>query len=580
MAPMTCATAVCERKLKSGVGFVVSGLVDAYLFPANASIVKVATLQDKRLLRRLARVLPDSREDELIQFREINFALDILLELQNIDLAKAMVESFPRVCITTAITTAATYGQTEFLQWLHERHQAACWGGEEITQAAQSGHIDTVKWLHQNTTPLLPQPLLEIGARQADGALLDFAIQVCQERPIERDLQAAVMSGCLNNLIKLSTMLPDSPIYAYHACYGGHLDVIKWLNNHGGVFSPDMMAIAASQGHLHLVQWLHAFRSEGCSTDAMDRAVQNGHLDVVKWLLRNRTEGCSRWAMSSAITGKHYDVIQELYDCCSDDWIGALVDEAAKSGSFDLVRWAYNTYPKTCTPEALSFAALSGNKEVFNWLHTKMQIQCPSASVISKLAFKGDLEMMQDKRIDTSDMIEHPYIRIDAMQSAAINGHIHILEWLYDPSVRPQGASIFEAAARAGKLNSIKWLHEHEFPSDGRAMDEAARAGHLEVVKWLHFNRTEGCSTQAMANAAERDHLHVMQFLREHRTEGCCTRAPLYAASEGHLEVLQWLKLYYPDIVSRAFVEFDAPSMIEYASQYGWGAQIVQALER
>ncbi len=43
---------------------------------------------------------------------------------------------------------------------------------------------------------------------------------------------------------------------------------------------------AAANGHLEVVRWLHANRTEGCTTSAMDDAAKNGHLEVVQWLHR------------------------------------------------------------------------------------------------------------------------------------------------------------------------------------------------------------------------------------------------------------------------------------------------------
>ncbi|OWZ10358.1 hypothetical protein PHMEG_00016801 [Phytophthora megakarya] len=56
--------------------------------------------------------------------------------------------------------------------------------------------------------------------------------------------------------------------------------------------SPSAMDTAAANGHLEVVQWLHTNRSEGCTTDVMDVAAASGHLKVVKWLHYNRFEGC------------------------------------------------------------------------------------------------------------------------------------------------------------------------------------------------------------------------------------------------------------------------------------------------
>ncbi|KAI8925251.1 hypothetical protein BC831DRAFT_462006 [Entophlyctis helioformis] len=59
---------------------------------------------------------------------------------------------------------------------------------------------------------------------------------------------------------------------------------------------------AAENGHLHVVKWLHANRTEGCTTNAMDWAARSGHLHVVKWLLAHRTEGFTYEALIESKT--------------------------------------------------------------------------------------------------------------------------------------------------------------------------------------------------------------------------------------------------------------------------------------
>ena len=68
------------------------------------------------------------------------------------------------------------------------------------------------------------------------------------------------------------------------ATYYGHLHVIQWLHeNREEGCTHWAMDWAASKGHLHVVQWLHKNRQEGCTTNAMDLAAENGHLHVVQW---------------------------------------------------------------------------------------------------------------------------------------------------------------------------------------------------------------------------------------------------------------------------------------------------------
>ena len=64
--------------------------------------------------------------------------------------------------------------------------------------------------------------------------------------------------------------------------------VLTWLHTyrvgHGSVDMGKLMDYAAKNGHIEVVKWLSAHRTEGCTTFAMDWAAREGHLDIVKWL--------------------------------------------------------------------------------------------------------------------------------------------------------------------------------------------------------------------------------------------------------------------------------------------------------
>jgi Ankyrin repeats (many copies) len=79
----------------------------------------------------------------------------------------------------------------------------------------------------------------------------------------------------------------------------GRVDVFEELG-HTFTYTTFAIDVAAENGHLRVVEWLHVNRTEGCTTCAMDWAARNGHLAVVQWLHENRTEGCTTYAMDWA----------------------------------------------------------------------------------------------------------------------------------------------------------------------------------------------------------------------------------------------------------------------------------------
>lgn len=85
----------------------------------------------------------------------------------------------------------------------------------------------------------------------------------------------------------------------------GHMHIVKEV---ASTFSDQAMVLAAAQGHLEMVRWLHQNRGEGATVDALDLAATFGRLEVVKWLHENRDEGCTTRAMDGAARNNHLDV--------------------------------------------------------------------------------------------------------------------------------------------------------------------------------------------------------------------------------------------------------------------------------
>ena len=57
--------------------------------------------------------------------------------------------------------------------------------------------------------------------------------------------------------------------------------------------------------------------------------------------------------------------------------------------------------------------------------------------------------------------------------------------------------TIMDWAAKEGRLDKVIDFHQNHYSCTTEAMDGAATNGHLVVVEWLQLNRSEGCTTEA-----------------------------------------------------------------------------------
>jgi len=128
-----------------------------------------------------------------------------------------------------------------------------------------------------------------------------------------------------------------------------------------------------------------------------------------------------------------------------------------------------------------------------------------------------------------------------ASLEAAMNGQIHVLDWLYD-SDGPLHFALTWSAARAGQIASLEWLQEHDIHCHCDDVDvcyTAAEQGHLHVLKWLKDNGWPCCEAKVSASCAMNGQLECLQWLWDHGCR-CDHKVCELAAEHGHLEVLEW----------------------------------------
>lgn len=85
------------------------------------------------------------------------------------------------------------------------------------------------------------------------------------------------------------------------------------------------MYLAAMNGHLEVVQWLHENRTEGCDRDTILEAAAKDHFQVIQFLYLNCIEETSRDAMICPLGDFNVEMYQWLRE-------KALTDDLERRG--------------------------------------------------------------------------------------------------------------------------------------------------------------------------------------------------------------------------------------------------------
>ena len=125
------------------------------------------------------------------------------------------------------------------------------------------------------------------------------------------------------------------------------------------------MDVAAGNGHLELVKWLHEHEKEGCTKHAIDSAAGNGHLEVVKFLHENRTEGCSQIASLVAAMNGNLEMLKYLHENGLSLPLDSLLPTAAGMERLEIIKYIHENGPEHDTGGWLSCwgVAVSERKE-------------------------------------------------------------------------------------------------------------------------------------------------------------------------------------------------------------------------
>ncbi|RHZ00560.1 hypothetical protein DYB37_013719 [Aphanomyces astaci] len=182
---------------------------------------------------------------------------------------------------------------------------------------------------------------------------------------------------------------------------------------------------AARNGHLDVLRFLHANRSEGCTELAMDLACEHGHLEVARWGLNEHRswEGFTECAFDKAAGTNHVIIVELLHFELDAPSTEKTIDLAAENGHVGMVQWLRKHQSSQCCSEkTLGMAAAKGHLDVMEWLHANRS-EGGSPCGFTGAAAAGRMDVMQwlvAHRPDEKFFDE-------AMWKASANGQVEVV---------------------------------------------------------------------------------------------------------------------------------------------------------
>ncbi|KAG1687477.1 hypothetical protein DVH05_005168 [Phytophthora capsici] len=206
---------------------------------------------------------------------------------------------------------------------------------EALIEAVRNGHLSVVTSL-LSRYPYSPTSssrcVIEEAAKHGQLEILKHFHHLLSSS----ELSAVIGSWCRQSLNVMNV-----------AAKNGHLDVVQWLHaTYPEINSSKAMDHAAAHGHLAVVQWLHVVRKEKCTRRAMDGAAANGHLEMLQWLHSNTSAGCTTHAMDLAAGRGHLKVLKWLRANGSEGCTVKAVENALQQSHLPILFWLRQNYPQ------------------------------------------------------------------------------------------------------------------------------------------------------------------------------------------------------------------------------------------
>ena len=181
--------------------------------------------------------------------------------------------------------------------------------------------------------------------------------------------RAAAYFGHLLVVRSLPRSRSDSEATAF-AALGGHLDVLRYLHEHGCPWDKLTCQYAAQGGHLEVLRYAH---EHGCPLDvhACNLAAQHSNLDVLKYLMEEA--GCpyqQGYICTPAALGGDLEVLIYLRQGWGEAWDEVTCAAAAHGGHLRLLRYLRK---EGCPWDGLTcfHAAANGRLDVLNCTRAK-----------------------------------------------------------------------------------------------------------------------------------------------------------------------------------------------------------------
>ncbi|KAG2831237.1 hypothetical protein PC129_g12173 [Phytophthora cactorum] len=277
-----------------------------------------------------------------------SLAMDMAAANGHLDVVKFLHENRREGGTAVGMCSAAGNGHLEMVQWLHQNRSSDGCRSLVLDLAATNGHVDVLRWLVPRFPRFSCSPaFMPSVAAQGNIKTLQYLHKDMRMPLDQRTLEAAIGSGHFELVKYITDRIPVeqrhtlSPAAAEKAAASGNVDVLAFVVERLGLWSPQVLIAAAPTGNIDMAEWIEK-RTDSASEEEQQEE------EVV--LVRERRD---RAATSNAIDSMVSDLSaasikrRSSYDNFSSVGCarplnvvdGSTLYRCASLGHFDMIEW-------------------------------------------------------------------------------------------------------------------------------------------------------------------------------------------------------------------------------------------------
>jgi hypothetical protein len=398
----------------------------------------------------------------------------------------------PRCC-----QLAAERGDVATLRWAHAGGLLRDGEGLLLHLAAERGHMPVVRLLVEEARlPMPSRPSIasnpcERAAAAGDLPLLQY-LRAHRCPWSETAACAAAAGGHLNVLRWMDEQggpaARAGTFIALAAAGAGQVGVLAWLRGvaPGAVWGPRAARAAAEGGHLSVLAWAAAqvppLPVDVQDEDLQERVAARGDLPMLDFLAARGAVFTPAACVAAAAAG-HVPALALLRSLRPPaPWGAAVTTAAAASDQLAALRWLRAQEPPCpWDAELLREAALRGFMPILEWARAQ-QPPCPWDETVTDGAYSGVrpavLRWLRGQEPPCPWGERLPAMAAGAGQLDFLDA---LLELRHPALLEPEGHAELQAiAARWYQDDVLRWLHAHPVPASaagGASAEPAAASG-------------------------------------------------------------------------------------------------------